>query len=182
LAFVRQQAWLSTPPDKPKKGEKPEPPDLTHYQILESKYNETEWFERLTDPPDMPMESALWRLSFIGDGADDGETTLPYELAHIWNHFLEIGPVSHGGMGPVPLSFLEIHAWMQSTKTNLSPWEAVLIRKCSQEWIEAQYQARKPGAIPPWTVHNTDDRRREVAKRLKAALGGRVNAKKVKKK
>lgn len=143
---------------------------------MESKYNETEWFERLVEPPEMPIECALWRQSFDGEPGED--IALPYEVAHIWIHFIEIGPVSYGSMGPVPLSFLEIQAYMQSTGIKFSPWESILIRKCSQEWVDAQYQARRPGSIPPWTVQNTDDRRREVAKRLKAALGGRAKVKK----
>jgi len=113
----------------------------------------------------------LWLASFRGEGEECVD--LPYQLAHIWTYLLEVGPVSAGAMGPVPLSFLEIESWKNQSGIRLSYWETLLLRHCSQEWMSAQYTARKPGAIPPWTLSNqsSPDRRKQVADRLRK-LGG----------
>lgn len=180
---MRQQAWLSTAPDKPVKGQKEEPKQLTHYQMLERKYEGMEWFEQLAATPDIPIETALWLQSFQGDSEFE-EVVLPYELAHIWAHLLECGPVVQGGMGPAPLSYLEIKAWMQSTGLQLSAWEVVLLRKCSLEWMSAQYEAKDPTAVPPWSFGGDQQQtlsamRQSLADRLKKALDpGPVKGKK----
>lgn len=142
--------------------------------MLERKYEDTEWFDRLTAQPEIPLETSLWLQSFQGDSEDD-DTILPYQLAHIWIYLLEVGPTLQGGMGPAPLSYLEIKAWMHSTGLSLSPWEVVLLRKCSIEWMSAQYEAKDPTAIPPWTNAGNQQEtlstmRQSLADRLKRAL------------
>ena len=111
----------------------------------------------------------MWLASFAGES--EQTPALPYRVAHIWTHLLEVGPVANGAMGPVPLSFLEIEAWMRTTSMHLSAWEVVLLRKCSQEWVSATYNAKDPYAVPPWAgAEERADRRTRVGKNLMAAL------------
>lgn len=135
---------------------------------MEGKYGDADWYNEIIAEPILPIESSLWLNSFRGDVEE--EVDLPYQLAHIWTYLLEVGPVGIGAFGPSPLSFLEINAWLLSTGIWLSHWEILLLRYCSQEWISAQSDARKPGAIPPWIITSPQsiaDRRKRVADRLK---------------
>lgn len=175
MAYVRQQAWLVTAPDIPRKGEKQDLPNKTHLEILESKYGDSEWFSQIIQQPDLPLEIILWAVSFQGDVVS--KIDLPYELAHIWAHLLEVGPAGVGAMGIVPLSYLEIKAWADLTKTILTPWETVLLHKCSQEWVSALYKAKQPTAIPPWTGQNIEDRRKHLSEIFKKTLQSRVKKK-----
>jgi len=187
LGYVRQQAWLSAVPDKiePSAGRKPGKasktlPPQTRFEALEKRYADEEWFEQLTESPDIPLEIALWNASFSGDCS---EVFLPFELAHIWNYLFEVGPVLYGTVGEIPCTYQEIKAWMRSTGTHLSSWEVVLLRKCSVAWVSASYAAKDPNGIPPWTVGGgksdmLEVMRKNVSQRLKSALGGSAKVKK----
>lgn len=141
-------------------------------QILEQRYGDADWFNELIEDPIYPVELGLWHASFRG--VPDEDIGLPYQLAHIWTYLIEIGPVSSNGMGPVTIPFSEINAWLSCTGVALSRWEISLLRQCSQVWISAQYEAKKPESIPPWTIFSPEsinDRRKRVSERLKM-LGG----------
>ena len=163
-------------PDKPDPKQKQPEQRQTHYQQLEGKYADTEWLDRLTQSPEIPIELALYLAAFQGDPPD--EIFLPFEVAHIYHYLFEVGPVAYGAMGAIPVSFSEINQWMAATGNRLNPWEAVLLRQCSAAWVSAQQEAREPYAIPPWTVQTTADHRKAVADRLKSALGGSAKRKK----
>ena len=132
-------------------------------------HGETEWFEQFILQPDFPIEISLWLTSF--QGVAENPVSLPFEVAHIWAYLLEVGPSSSRSMGSIPVSYLEIQAWMQTTKTKLSSWEVVLLHKCSREWVTAYYTAKEPSNIPPWTIEPTDDYRKRVSDSLKRMLG-----------
>lgn len=177
FAYVRQQAWLHTVPDPPKKEaektkkakkaqEKEE--NLTRQQKLEREYEDAEWVYEITAEPILPIEINLWQMSL--NGVEDDETHLPYQLAHIWTYLLEVGPVNSNGMGPVPISYDEIQSWLDISGVELSRWEVAVLRKCSFAWMSAQYEAKKPDAVAPWDVYTPQsmaDRRALVAKRFK---------------
>jgi len=145
-----------------------------HLELLEEKYGTTEWFDSVSQYS-LPIELSLWRASFKEyDHASPIE--LPYELAHLWQYLLEVGPASSISLGVIPISYQEIQAWMSITKVRLSPWEIVLLRRCSQQWVSSQQEAAYPDSTPPWIVSEPDSdmiavRRKIVADRLKKVLG-----------
>ena len=62
----------------------------------------------------------------------------------------EMGFGSIGAMGDkVPLSFLEIDAFMRVTKTELNHWEATTIKDLSYIYI-VQSQQKELGEMPPF--------------------------------
>lgn len=146
---------------------------MTHKQILESRYGDAEWLNEIVGEPIFPIEITLWHKAFNGE--EDNEIGLPYQIAHIWSYLLDVGPVMSTGMGPVVLSYTEIQAWMSARSIEISSWEVALLRHCSQVWMSAQYEAKKPESIPPWSITSPEaieDRRKRVAERLKK-LGSR---------
>lgn len=187
MAYVRQQAWLSVVPDKIEPSDKRKSgkasktlPPQTRFEALEKQHAGEEWFEEIVENQETPTDVSLWGMSF--SGACDS-IYLPFEVAHIWQYLFEVGPVSYGAMGAIPFTYQEINAWMQSTGNRLNPWEVVLLRKCSVEWVSASHAAKDPNGIPPWTVGGgksdmLESMRKNVSQRLKAALGGSAKVKK----
>lgn len=47
----------------------------------------------------------------------------------------EAGLMSSSGMGPVPLSWLEIDAWLRCTELDISVWERLTIKRMSEEYV-----------------------------------------------
>lgn len=119
--YVRQSAWLSTVPERPK-GDKGEGPHLTRLQ----KMRETEKNDLYL--PEMPPVDA------------------PHLIAHLW----EIGPALSGGMGPAPITHEEICAWQALTGIELNPWEVRSLRRLSREYIGEMQRAEKIDAKAPW--------------------------------
>lgn len=105
---------------------------------------QTRW-ERLTadsQPVPLPPLSARYLLDWLSD----------------------LGFVSAGGMGPAPLSALEMQAWCQMTNTALQPWEFDALRAASRAYC-AQSVAKDPFA--PWADRESSARP-TVAGRFKA--------------
>lgn len=97
--------------------------------------------------------------------ADDARTLL--------EQFLEVGPVGHGAMGPVPISFSEIDAWQRTTGIELLPWEARLFRRLSVEYVDELARAESPNAEAPWGQAVGHDRE-DVARRVRLLFGARA--------
>lgn len=57
----------------------------------------------------------------------------------------QMGWCGHGGMGPVPLSALEVSAWCDGTGEDLTQWEFATILKLSRAYVGGT-QAK----LAPW--------------------------------
>lgn len=92
---------------------------------------------------------------------------------HLVGYLLDAGPLSHGGMGPVPLSHLDIQAWQCNTGIELTAWEARTLRDLSREYV-AQLQASAAPDEPAPYVHVDlqADRREAVSQRVASIFGG----------
>jgi len=144
--------------------------------MLEKKFEGKDWLNDLVASPETSFDLALWIASFKGESEQIPQ--VPFQVSHLWVYLFEVGPVANGAMGPVPLPFREIQSWMETTSVKLSAWEITLLRKCSQEWVSATYEAAKPDAVPPWAgAEVITERRVRISKNLMAAL----SSKKVKK-
>jgi len=62
----------------------------------------------------------------------------------------EAGLVSQSGMGIAPLSWQEIHAWLDCTGLHLHTWEVCTIKQMSDAYASEFSQASKPDAKPPY--------------------------------
>lgn len=69
----------------------------------------------------------------------------------------EAGLMSSTGMGPVPLSWVEIDAWLNCTQLKLDVWEKLLIKSMSEVYVGERLSATDPNGVPPWTKPVSDE-------------------------
>lgn len=95
----------------------------------------------------------------------------PNPMPGIIARFIEIGITGAGGMGPRPLTWLEIDAWSHGTAVELSPWEFRLIRHLSIAYLGELGKAESENHPAPWRgVVTTRDAAAETQS-LRAVLG-----------
>lgn len=71
--------------------------------------------------------------------------------AYILQYLEELGYCKSGFNGLVPLDFTEINAYMQSTNTELLPFEVILLRKLSNAYVSQSYD-KDVNAVPPYAT------------------------------
>lgn len=84
-----------------------------------------------------------------------GDIDLPFvepEFRIIIDYLFDVGPVSNGGMGPVPLSWLDLDVWQRNIGISLSPWILRLLRELSGTYILESKRSEAEDAPPPWNV------------------------------
>lgn len=64
----------------------------------------------------------------------------------------EAGLMSSSGMGPVPLSWAEIDAWIRCTDLQLTTWERLTIKRMSEEYVAERCET-DPNRISPYKQH-----------------------------
>jgi len=65
-------------------------------------------------------------------------------------HWQNMGLVSSGAMGAVPLSSSEIMAWSSLSAVELEPWEFNCIRQMSQNYASSLHNGENPDEPPPF--------------------------------
>lgn len=68
---------------------------------------------------------------------------IPPEGEHVWGWFWELNSTRGGGMGPAPLTYTEIGAWVQLTGLQVYPHEIDLIRAMDGAYMRAQSEMSK---------------------------------------
>lgn len=63
----------------------------------------------------------------------------------------EAGLMSSTGMGPVPLSWIDIDAWLRTMELSLPVWEKMTIKYLSEVYVNERLSATDPQGLPPWT-------------------------------
>lgn len=86
----------------------------------------------------------------------------------------EAGLMSTNGMGPVPLSWLEIEAWMRMTCRDLPLWERLTIRELSEEYVSGLVTAKDKNCPAPFAPAREDVDREAVQNKIMSILGKRV--------
>ena len=71
--------------------------------------------------------------------------------AYILQFLEELGYCKSGMNGLIPLDYTEINAYMQSTNTELLPFEVLLIKKLSNAYVSQSYD-KEVNAIPPYAT------------------------------
>jgi hypothetical protein len=60
----------------------------------------------------------------------------PSAVQHLWEWFQELQTARTGnGMGMNPITFSEIHAWMQLTARLVHPWEVRALKELDQAYL-----------------------------------------------
>lgn len=63
---------------------------------------------------------------------------LPAPAAHIWAWFVDLAHSRSAGIGgPSALSYAEIHAWAETTRTAPTPFEVEALRHLDRIWLAA---------------------------------------------
>lgn len=130
--YIRYSAWLNATPERVSATlEKSEAPQFTRLEAL--RHN--------------------WVLGKRGRKAEDYEPDMPplNGSAYLVAHLYEVGPTLAGGMGPAPLTFEELEAWMNVTGVDLDSWEVRFIHELSKEYLSEYYKAGKRDREAPWT-------------------------------
>jgi len=80
--------------------------------------------------------------------------------------------MSSTGMGPVPLSWVDIDAWLRVTELDLSVWEKLTIKHLSEVYVGERLTATDPQGVPPWTkpVSEEEIEREKISNQLLAFL------------
>jgi hypothetical protein len=64
-----------------------------------------------------------------------------YAAGYLVGLLQEAGLMSSNGMGPVPLSWVDIDAWLRVTEADVSLWEKTTIKRLSEEYVGELVQA-----------------------------------------
>ena len=90
----------------------------------------------------------------------------------------EAGLMSSNGMGPVPLSWLELESWMRCTGQELPLWERLVVKTLSEEYVSELVQAKDKNRPAPFTPAPEEIDRKEVSNRIFSILSKRMKGRK----
>ena len=122
--YVRQVAWLSTPPEQKTAGR--------GNQAKEAKSRYETLRELDPDSPSLELPTV------------EG-------YAHLLTDITELGYCTSAGFGQAVLSYQEIYSWSCLTGTAVTAWEAVTLRRLSRAYCEQVARSKVAACPPPWT-------------------------------
>lgn len=94
-------------------------------------------------------------------------------LPYLVDYLFEVGPASSGGFGPAPITHVELLAWQENMRRRLQPWEIVMLRQLSSQWVAQAQQAEEHDCPSPWADEVvTEEEKRAVAGSLREAIRG----------
>jgi hypothetical protein len=107
---------------------------------------------------------------------DGEEPELPAcDAPELVQYLFEAGPVLYSGMGPVPLTYIEIESWQRIAGQRLTPWECSTLRRLSQAFADQTTKAAKRDCPAPYTSGEpTLAHRKEVDRKLRDFFGNNV--------
>lgn len=86
----------------------------------------------------------------------------------------EAGLMSSNGMGPVPLSWVEIESWVRCTDRELPLWEKLAVKTLSEEYVSELVQAKDKTRPAPYTKAQERVDREVVSAKIFSILSKRV--------
>lgn len=96
----------------------------------------------------------------------------PVALGYLIEYLFDVGPVSAGGFGPVPLTHQELLAWQINMRRRLQPWEVSMLRRLSAEFAATSHAADDPYMPAPYAGPVTAEQKRRTAHRLRDSIRG----------
>ena len=91
-----------------------------------------------------PEKGSVRRNNWTGGEPEKGA------LAYLLMPFFELGPVLATEQGLRPISWQDIHAWKQTTKSELSSWESKAMIDLSSAYIVQHRKAVKSDCQSPF--------------------------------
>lgn len=89
-----------------------------------------------------------------------------YAAGYVIGLLHESGLMSTNGMGPVPISWLEIDAWLRTANLDLSLWEKLTVKRLSEEYVSELLQASDKNRPAPYVPEKDDIDREAVANKI----------------
>lgn len=72
------------------------------------------------------------------------EPDIPHVGGYLWVWFWElVGGRASNGFCPLPISWTEIEAWARLTSTDLSPYDALTLRRMDAAYLNAYAEAKQ---------------------------------------
>lgn len=93
-------------------------------------------------------------------------------LETLASFFIEIGQATPVQGGLIPITWAEIQAWNEATKSKCEPWELKAIRVMSEAYCSGHALGRKPTSVAPWA----DISKKDIKKDLKSFFTSMVEA------
>lgn len=78
----------------------------------------------------------------------------------------EAGLMSSTGMGPFPLSWQELEAWVRTTGRTLSVWEKLTVKGLSEEYVSELLQAKEKNRLAPYQPADSEIDRPAIANKI----------------
>lgn len=100
----------------------------------------------------------------------------PGPAGYLLRVLFDVGPLQPGGMGAVPLDYVQLQAWQQCHGTALSSWESEQLRVLSCEYFREQHRAEDPSAAAPGSVDETPEQQQDRRQRVSQGLGEQLRA------
>lgn len=85
-------------------------------------------------------------------------------------YFLEVGPAMAAGMGSAAITHQELRAFQDNIGLELAPWEIRILRRLSNDYLNASYLAEKSDCRPPWLPDGKDVDHSGVARSMQQAI------------
>jgi len=95
---------------------------------------------------------------------------------YIIEYLFEVGPSMSNGMGLCPISYTEIKAWMDATKTECSPWDVNMIRHLSRVFISQHHESEKENCPAPFNYiveNDIENARKQIDSQLRNIFASR---------
>jgi hypothetical protein len=75
-----------------------------------------------------------WQLAH--PGGEDGPE-IPMAGRRLWGIFIDLNASRASGMGPSPISYVEIEAWSRLRREPVRPFEVTMLRALDRAYLEA---------------------------------------------
>ncbi len=110
--------------------------------------------------------------------ADGLSPDLPPLPAPIFIEYLfEVGPMVPAGMGSAAIGWLDLAAWQDQTGRGLPPWQTMLLRRLSRDYVNEFLEADKPDRAAPWAPDRlSEEHRASVDAKVRAIFGARARS------
>lgn len=103
------------------------------------------------------------------------EPEQPEKLSYLVNILYDVGPILSGAMDLRSLQYSDLQAWISVCGIQLEGWEARLILRFSNIYLD-QYQKAREGGPVPQLDPTSDENRRSVASKIISILDSRVKS------
>jgi hypothetical protein len=94
---------------------------------------------------DRLVDALKWQLAHPGAKDDPDAPEVPIAGRRVWSIFLELNATRSCGMGPNPISGVEIEAYSRLRREPVRPFEVTMLRALDAAYLEAGRAGQQEG-------------------------------------